>query len=253
MRALLEMNPHKSVDSLGQAAKTNHAVNFQNINSSGPSAVAATAEPSYLAFQSIPASDDTSSHVVTEIVAEFDVIDRRLLSMETAAELFEAFKVHFASKNHSLIFPNDYTVLQLRREMPVLFLAILATSSGMMRPDLHSTLNTEVIRKYANLLWIGGENSVHLVQAMSITAAWYLPIGEWAGLKFYEYVHFASTMAMDIGLGECEPKSRKSASKADDSFFMGRGIYLEDAISADDRLIFERHRTLLVCYVNCVW
>ncbi|GAB7353927.1 hypothetical protein MBLNU459_g4535t1 [Dothideomycetes sp. NU459] len=99
----------------------------------------------------------------------------------------------------------------------------------MAYTKLHSTLSTEVIQLYARLLWIGAEKSLELVQAMITTAVWYLPIGEWSRLKFYEYVHLASTMAMDIGLGEPDPQTRrKPSATAEDSFFLGQGVTLDD-------------------------
>lgn len=195
----------------------------------------------------------TRANLDTTLAARLDIIDRGLLSMETAAEFFDVFKTRFASKHHVLVFPKGYTIHQLRHEKPTLFLAIIATASGMACPELHSTLNTEVMQQYANLLWIGGEKSLHFVQAMTVTAVWYYPVGEWSRLRFYEYVHFASTMAMDIGLGEPEPQVKKSSSDVDDSFFMAQGVVLDDTSNAEGELKFERQRTLLVCYINCVW
>ena len=76
--------------------------------------------------------------------------------METATALFETFKNQFASKYAVVVFPNGYTVDQLRREKPVLFLAIVADVLGMLYPELYSTLNTEAIQEYADRLMFGG-------------------------------------------------------------------------------------------------
>ena len=73
-------------------------------------------------------------------------------------------------------------------------------------------------------------------------------------MRFYEYVHFASTMAIDIGLGESLPRTRKISSvPAESQFFFGQGTDFDDTSKATQQVEVERERTLLVCYVNCVW
>ena len=53
---------------------------------------------------------------------------------------------------------------------------------------------------YALKSLVDSEKSLELVQALLISAVWYHPPNKFGQLKYYEYIHMAATMAMDIGI-----------------------------------------------------
>ena len=120
----------------------------------------------------------------------------------------------------------------------------MASASSKGRPELYSTLSTEAIQEYTKCMSISGERSLELVMAMLVTNAYYFPATSWRHLKFYQYVHLASTIALDIGLGEPGPYEEQRSS--------GYSTGLDPAPArgqpAND---LKRARTLLACYSAC--
>ena len=178
MRALLNRTHNMPQEVFNEGATEINAANSSlatsppNHTSSGQSSAAATGESPIPDFQKVTESATSATRPmnVTTTTAKLDIVDHGLVSMEIATELFQSFKSQFASQYAIVVFPNSYTVDQLRHEKPMLFLAVMATASGMAHPELYSTLNTEAIQEYANLLMVGGEKSLELVQAMIMTA-----------------------------------------------------------------------------------
>ncbi|KAM0332078.1 hypothetical protein ACHAQA_002348 [Verticillium albo-atrum] len=133
-----------------------------------------------------------------------DVVDRGILSMDKAAELFARYNDKMVGHLPAVVFPAGMTVDTLRSTKPVLFLAMLAAASSETSA-LQRQLVREVMQIFAEKIIITGEKSLELVQALQITVIWYWPPEHFEELKFYQLVHIASVMALDIGLG------RKSA------------------------------------------
>ena len=69
---------------------------------------------------------------------------------------------------------------------------------------------------------------------MMISCIWYKPPGKFSKLKFYEYVHMAVTMAIDLGYGT-NPRSSRN-----------RGVTKPAILSEQD---VEQRRVFLLCYV----
>jgi hypothetical protein len=155
-----------------------------------------------------------------------DFVDRGLLSLDTAYELFESYVNDLVPLYPAVIFPVGYTASAARKERPVLFAAVITAASCQLDPVLFSTLFEEVIRVYAERIFVKGEKSLELVQAMSVTSVWYCPpdVGERAPLKFFQHINLAASMALDIGLGTHIDGSAQS---------------------------LEECRTLLACYLAC--
>jgi len=152
-----------------------------------------------------------------------DVIDRGLLSLDLAEQLFKAYNEWFVPHYPCVVFPPDCSIHQVRQDRPIIFLACLSVAAGMMAPDLHSTLSAEIIQVFANRVMLSNEKSLDLVQAFLVTSVWYFPPDSWGMLKFYEYVHMAASMGLDLGLNT---RSQISDFK-------------------------DRARTLLSCYITC--
>ena len=185
----------------------------------------------------------TSNLQTSSTSQSLDVIDRGIISIGLATELFHTYVTDLVPHYPAVVFSRSVTATEIRRTKPTLFLAIIAAASGKSDPSLYSTLNSEVISAYAQRIVIESQKSLELVEAMIVTSVWYYPPGKFAQLKFYEYIHMAATMAMDIGLGT-KPKTLRRRWTVEDK---------ESPVSGDsshgDGYEIERRRTFLACYL----
>lgn len=131
-----------------------------------------------------------------------DVIDKNLLTMETAEKLVYRYKKELYPGFPMVPIPEDMTAARLRVEKPILFLAILAASSNTMHQALNRELHAEIIKKLAKKVVIKGKKSIEIVQALTLVSAWYFPPAHFERLNFYQLTHMASTMAIDLGLAK---------------------------------------------------
>jgi hypothetical protein len=139
-----------------------------------------------------------------------DVIDRRLLTADDAASMFNCYVENMAPHMPSVVFPPGTTAADIRKSKPTLFLAILAASSGMNFPRLQRTLTKEVMSIYADRIICNGEKTLEIIQALNVSTLWYWPPEHFEELKFYQLIHTAAVMAIDIGMGK---RSKSSKSK----------------------------------------
>ena len=161
--------------------------------------------------------------------------------MHLATELYHTYVTELVPHYPVVVFPPSVTAAEIRRKKPTLFLAIIAAASGKSDPHLYSILNSEVLSAYAQKIVINSQKSLELVQAMIVTSVWYYPPGKFAQLKFYEYIHMAATMAVDIRLGMNPKLFRRRRALHDMTSPMS-----EDNGDHDD---IERRRTFLACYL----
>lgn len=191
----------------------------------------------------IMAGQQASSPSVTQ---NLDIIDRGIISMDQAGELFNIYRNDIAPKYPAVTIPETCLIEDLRESRPTLFLAVLAAASGKVDPSLYSTLHSEIILAYAHRTLMLGEKNIELVQAMLVTVIWYYPPGKFAQLKAYEYIHMAASMAMDIGIGST-PSRRAVRPEADASMteqYTAERNYPTVAEAQD----LEERRTFLACY-----
>ncbi|KAL6911117.1 hypothetical protein GGI43DRAFT_379049 [Trichoderma evansii] len=137
---------------------------------------------------------------------EGDIVDRGLISMEQAAGLFNKYKEHMVRHLPAVVFPHSATVMDLRKTKPTLFLAIMAAATGENH-SLQRVLQKELMQLFAEKVIVTGEKNLELVQAIHVAVIWYWPPEHFEELKFYQLIHIAAVMAIDIGLG------RKNTSK----------------------------------------
>ena len=130
-----------------------------------------------------------------------DMIERGLITTERAAELFLRYKNNMLRHLPAVVFPPSTSVMELRRSKPYLFLAIMAASSSES-PALQRTLQQELLEMFAEKIVVVGEKNMELVQALQVAVIWYWPPEHFEELKFYQLVHMAAVMALDIGLGK---------------------------------------------------
>ncbi|PON20756.1 hypothetical protein TGAM01_v210357 [Trichoderma gamsii] len=137
---------------------------------------------------------------------EGDIVDRGIITMEQAAGLFNKYKEHMVRHLPAVVFPHSATVLELRKTKPTLFLAIMAAATGENH-SIQRVLQKELMQLFAEKVIVTGEKNLELVQAIHVAVIWYWPPEHFEELKFYQLVHMAAVMAIDIGLG------RKNTSK----------------------------------------
>lgn len=142
-----------------------------------------------------------------------DAIDRGLVDMESANAAFNRYVNKMADEMPMVVFPPGTTMSDIRRQKPALFLAILAIAIGPFRKDAQLPLLTEVYQMIADRVVVKGEKSLELVQALVVLVIWYLPPDNLEELKFYQLIHIAVILAMDIGLnrraqGDLKPFQR---------------------------------------------
>ncbi|CAO1606402.1 hypothetical protein XANCAGTX0491_009900 [Xanthoria calcicola] len=169
-----------------------------------------------------------------------DVIDRGLISIEDASRLLARYTDELFPHFPIVPLPEGVTLLEMRRQKPVLLLAILAAAAGTSHADQNMQLNLEIQQTYANLVVMQGEKSLELLQSILITTTWLCPPDRFDQLKFYQYLHMAWSMALDIGLDQ---KSRSSPLVTQDA--------QRQCSKSHEGGLLEDRRTLLSCYIMC--
>ncbi|KAL2757385.1 hypothetical protein ACRALDRAFT_2088851, partial [Sodiomyces alcalophilus JCM 7366] len=172
-----------------------------------------------------------------------DVIDRGILTMDKAIELFARYNMHMVRHFPAVVFPATLSAMDLRRTKPLLFLAIMTAASGETS-GLQRQLCRELMQILAEKIIMAGEKSLEIVQALHVSVIWYVPPEHFEELKFYQLVHMAGVMAIDIGLGRRTPGRR----------FMPLGMYVlrkspyKRSIMPDPTTL-EARRAWLGCYL----
>ncbi|CAG9938427.1 unnamed protein product [Clonostachys rosea f. rosea IK726] len=146
----------------------------------------------------LPATAASSSFTP---VPDSDVVDRGILTMAKATELFARYRDRMAPNLPAVVHPPSMTVSDLRKNKPVLFLSTMAAAASEDN-DLQKVLSREVMLVFADKVFLSGDKSVEIVQALLVAVVWYWPPEHFEELKFYQLVHSAAVMAIDIGLGK---------------------------------------------------
>jgi Fungal Zn(2)-Cys(6) binuclear cluster domain len=151
-------------------------------------------------LNSIPTPESTASSYNNYEYA--DVIDRRVLTSEMAATIFDHFVNYMAPHFPAVVFPPKTNAAEIRRTKPTLFLAILSVGSYVLaNPDIQRSLMKEIMRVYADRIICNGEKTLELIQSLCVSTLWYWPPEHFEELKFYQLIHIAAVMAIDIGIG----------------------------------------------------
>ncbi|KAI1333219.1 hypothetical protein F5Y16DRAFT_355129 [Xylariaceae sp. FL0255] len=156
-----------------------------------------------------PSNDPVMSKIPNFNHQHSDVVDRNIISMDEATALFQRYTDSMAMHLPAVIFPPGTTAAEVRKSKPVLFLAVMAVASSES-PNLQRLLVKELMQVFADKVFLTAEKSLEIVQALIISVIWYFPPEHFEELKFYQMVHTAVVMAIDIGLGRRKnnPKSR---------------------------------------------
>lgn len=170
-----------------------------------------------------------------------DVIDRGVVSLEKATELFRRYTDGMAHHLPAVVFPPGITVDEMRRNHPVTFLSILSAAASQTSM-LQSKFQTELMAVFGYKVFMTGEKNIDVVQALIIAVSWYFPPEQFEEIKFYQMIHLAAVMAIDIGLGRSlSPHANGSLSDRIRSVLISRRSLFDPSTA-------ESRRTWLACY-----
>ncbi|KAI5466451.1 hypothetical protein BGZ63DRAFT_480963 [Mariannaea sp. PMI_226] len=170
-----------------------------------------------------------------------DIVDRGIIDMDKAEEMFARYNNQMIPHLPAVVFPPGFTVTELRKTKPTLFLAIMAAATSE-QPVLQKILQKELMYIFAEKVMLTGEKSVELVQAIQVAVIWYWPPEHFEELRFYQLVHIAAVMAIDIGLGQKMPLRRGKLLMDSWKVHPNRRPIPPDPTSIENR------RTWLTCY-----
>jgi hypothetical protein len=103
--------------------------------------------------------------------SEKDAIGRALLGMEGAQYFLDIFRTQVTVHFPFVVISPQVTVLELRKEKPFLFLAVLASASHTNMP-LQRLLGAEVKKVISTRMILGGHVSFDLLQGLLVFLAW---------------------------------------------------------------------------------
>ena len=175
-----------------------------------------------------------------------DVIDRELVPFDKAVKTFDVYVNEMVPHLPAVVFPPGTQMTDVRRSKPILFHSILAFCIGTVQPEIQDTLIDEFYKTIADRVIVRGDKSLELVQAILVASVWYLPPERFEQLKFYQLIHMAVTLAMDVGMGRRTMLSKKPFSLKD---LMGKKSYTIDLDSAETRRAWVGCYYLSVQYV----
>ena len=171
-----------------------------------------------------------------------DVVGRGFLSMKDATRLYQMFTDDAVEHCSIVIAPKGLSAMEARRSKPMLFLAIIAAMAATNDNSLGYRLNQELTKVYADRVFLQGERSLETMQALMVSAYWHFPPERYEQLKYSQYIHMATTMALDMGLGE--PPIDVPTMTLDSA----STLETERRKDGDD---LERRRTWMGCFVTC--
>lgn len=175
-----------------------------------------------------------------------DVIDRGVITAETGTQLFIRYVKDMAPHMPSVVFPEGTTAADVRKSKPTLFLAIMSAGASTDHPEVQKLFTKEVMQIYADRIICRGEKTLELIQALLVSTIWYWPPEHFEELKFYQLIHLAAVMGIDINLHKKNKPSKTPKSMA--------GLWKDHAwrrTALPDATTIEARRTWISCYFLC--
>lgn len=168
-----------------------------------------------------------------------DIIDRGVITMKMAEEFVHIWQNDLIEACPGISIPKDWTAVQLREKKPALFHAVMAAAAQSKGGTLSDQLHDEAVYLYARSAFIQGEKSIQCIQAMLVTVAYYSPPKASGQLQIYQWVNFAASCALELGLAS-RPRTHEQLPK--------RAIRSLQRISSPEELL-EHCRTVLFLYI----
>ncbi len=172
-----------------------------------------------------------------------------IVSPDMAAQIFTRYVTKLAPHLPAVVFPANTTPEQVFREKPILYVCILsAASHGTLHPDVSKQIVREAVGAIADCVVRNGAKSLELIQAMQVFALWYKPPEQAEQTNFYQIIHMAAVMALDIGLGKRfnPAKAKRGFGGPNAKYAPGPGKMLPQ-----DSDTLEARRAWLGCYYLC--
>ncbi|KFZ11900.1 hypothetical protein V501_04476 [Pseudogymnoascus sp. VKM F-4519 (FW-2642)] len=175
-----------------------------------------------------------------------DVIDRGVITAESATALFNRYVNDMSPHMPAVVFPPGTTAADIRKSKPTLFLAILSAGASTDHPEVQKVFTKEVMQIYADKIICHGEKTLELVQALLVSTIWYWPPEHFEELKFYQLIHLAAVMAIEINISK-----KNSSSQAPKSMAGLWKDHLWRRTAFPDASSIEARRTWVSCYFLC--
>ncbi|EMC99426.1 hypothetical protein BAUCODRAFT_58822, partial [Baudoinia panamericana UAMH 10762] len=172
-----------------------------------------------------------------------------LISPEQAAVLFKRYTEELAPHLPAVVFPPTMTADQVFKDKPILYVCILSAAAfGTLNPETTRQLVREAVGAIADCVVRNGAKSLELIQGMQVVALYYKPPERAEQTNFYQIIHMAAVMALDIGLGKrYKPaKARRGFGGPNAHFAPGPGKR-----EPQDSDTLEARRAWLTCYYLC--
>ncbi|KAF2766828.1 hypothetical protein EJ03DRAFT_353596 [Teratosphaeria nubilosa] len=196
-----------------------------------------------------PTDDDPRGYLYRTSPEEFVARVNSLIGPEMAARVWQRYITKLAPNLPAVVFPPETTAEQVFKEKPILYVCILSAASfGTVPLDTHKALAAEAVGAIADCVVRHGAKSLELIQAMQIIALYYKPPEIAERTNFYQIIHMAAVMALDIGLGKRynPAKSRRGFGGPGANFAPGPGRSMPQ-----DSDTLEARRAWLTCYYLC--
>ncbi|KAK5130254.1 hypothetical protein LTR08_002255 [Meristemomyces frigidus] len=172
-----------------------------------------------------------------------------LINQEMAATIFDRYVTKLLPHLPAIVFPPGTTAEHVFKEKPILYVCILSAASfGTLQPETSKQLAREAVGAIADCVVRNGAKSLELIQAMQVLALWYKPPEQAEQTNFYQIIHMAAVMALDIGLGKRfnPSKARRGFGGPNANFAPGPHKTLPQ-----DSDTLEARRAWLTCYYLC--
>lgn len=190
------------------------------------------------------AESDVRSFLHHMTPSDFSMRITSLIPLTHGAELFKRYNEKMVTHLPVVVFPKNTSAEQVFKEKPILYLAIISAASfGKVPSEVSFQLQNETMGAIADVVVRNGAKSLELIQAMQIVALWYKPPEDAERTNFYQLVHMAAVMALDIGLGKrFNPRKQRHALGKDINFVK---------LSNQNSDSLEARRAWLGCYYLC--
>ena len=127
-------------------------------------------------------------------------LDSSMLTERDARKLFSDFTNVLVPEYPMVVLSSGDTFDIVREQSPMLLLAAIAAASGSQSGILFAALHSHASRLLFERVIMKGERCIELLQAILILEIWFCPPDDLRNLNFYQYIHIAATMAMELGL-----------------------------------------------------
>ncbi|KAK3623835.1 hypothetical protein LTR56_021389 [Elasticomyces elasticus] len=194
-------------------------------------------------------TEDSKRYLHHTTPEEFTARVNSFINPSLAATIFERFITTLSPHLPAVVFPPNTTAEQVFSEKPILYVSILSAASfGTLHPDTSKALAREAVGAIADCVVRNGAKSLELIQAMQVMALWYKPPEKAEQTNFYQIIHMAAVMALDIGLGKRfnPAKARRGFGGPNAKFAPGPSKSLPQ-----DSDTLEARRAWLGCYYLC--